>query len=179
MRALADAGRIRRFMEALGAEAKDDARAYFTGGATAVLSGWRPSTIDVDLKLVPESDLLLQAIPRLKERLQVNVELASPDDFIPVPVGWEDRSPFIARHGHLSFHHFDLYSQTLAKLERGHAQDLVDVRTMLDRGLIEAHRGLTYFDAIEPELYRYPAVDPASFRRAVQAAFGGPRRPAG
>jgi hypothetical protein len=23
------------------------------------------------------------------------------------------------------------------------------------------------FDAIEPQLYRYPAIDPASFRRAV------------
>ncbi len=29
---------------------------------------------------------------------------------------------------------------------------------------------------IEPELYRYPAVDPVTFRRAVEAAFGGGQR---
>ncbi len=166
--ALADAVRIRLFMEALGAEAREDARAYLTGGATAVLLGWRQSTIEVDIKLVPEHDALLRAIPDLKERLQVNVELASPIDFIPVPSGWEDRSPFIGRHGRLSFHHFDFYGQALAKLERKHAQDLVDVREMFDRGLIEASRTLAYFARIEPELYRYPAVDPPTFRQAVE-----------
>ena len=91
MRALAGGDRIRRFMQALAAEAREDARVYFTGGATAVLSGWRDSTIDVDLKLVPEQDALLRAIPALKESLELNVELASPADFIPVPPGWEDR----------------------------------------------------------------------------------------
>jgi len=30
---------------------------------------------------------------------------------------------------------------------------------------------LEYFGQIEPELYRYPAVDPTTFRRAVEAAF--------
>ena len=75
MRALADADRIRRFMTALAAESREDGRVYFTGGATAVLLAWRDSTIDVDLRLVPEQDLLLRAIPRLKEVLQLNVEL--------------------------------------------------------------------------------------------------------
>ncbi|MGH7644697.1 MAG: DUF6036 family nucleotidyltransferase [Gemmatimonadales bacterium] len=173
MRGLADPARIRRFMNALAPEAREDGRVYFTGGATAVLSGWRSSTIDVDLKLVPEQDALLRAIPRLKEELRLNVELASPADFIPVPPGWENRSPFIARIGRLSFHHFDLYAQALAKVERGHAQDLADVRDMLRRAVIEAPHALEYFDRIEPQLHRYPALDPAAFRRAAEAAFGG------
>ncbi len=172
MRALADRDRIQRFMEALGAEAREDARVYFTGGATAVLSGWRYTTIDVDLKLVPEQDVLLHAIPRLKESLHLNVELASPVDFIPVPPGWEDRSPFIVRLGRVSFHHFDLYAQALAKVDRGHSQDITDVGEMLGRALVERPRALEYFSRIEPELYRYPAIDPPTFRRAVQAAFG-------
>ncbi len=169
--ALAEAGRIERLMKALGAAARQDARAYFMGDATAVLLGWRQTTIDVDIKLVPEHDLLLRAIPDLKERLQINVELASPIDFIPVPSGWEDRSPFIVRRGRLSFHHFDLYGQALANLERKHPQDLVDVREMLDRGLIEASRTLAYFAQIEPELYRYPAIDPPTFRHAVETVL--------
>lgn len=167
MRALADAARIRRFMRVLGAAATAEARVYFTGGATAVLHGWRESTIDVDIRPVPEHDALLRAIPRLKEQLDINVELASPDHFIPVKPGWEDRSPFVAREGHVSFHHFDLYAQALSKIERGHAQDVGDVQEMLRRGLVEREALSAYFDAIEPLLYRYPALDPPSFRQAV------------
>ncbi len=140
---------------------------YLTGGATAVLHGWRASTIDVDIKIVPDSDRVFRAIPEIKERLQVNVELAAPDDFIPVREGWEDRSPFIAREGHLGFHHFDLHAQALSKIERGHVLDLADVQEMLGRGLIDRHRLLEDFTAVEPRLYRYPAIDGPSFRRAV------------
>jgi hypothetical protein len=99
------------------------------------------------------------------------VELASPDDFIPVRDGWSDRSPFIAQEGRLAFHHFDLSAQALAKIERGHAQDLLDVRTMLERGLITATGLREHFAAIGPELYRYPAIDPATFARALETAL--------
>lgn len=173
MRPLADAGRIRRFIDALGAGSSRPARVYLTGGATAVLCGWRESTIDVDLKIVPEHDEILRAIPRLKDTLPINVELASPDLFIPVPPGWEDRSPFVMQAGPLAFHHFDFSAQALAKIERGHVQDTLDVQAMLDRDLIDPRRVLEYFASIEPELYRFPAVDPPSFRRAVEVALRG------
>ncbi len=168
MRAVADAARIRMFMQALGREADVEATAYLTGGATAVLIGWRASTIDVDVKLVPESDRLLRALARLKNELRINVELASPGEFVPLPRGWEERSIFVDRIGNLSFRHFDPYSQALAKLERGHAQDLEDVRALVERGLVDPARARSYFDEIEPSLYRFPAVDPRSFRETVE-----------
>jgi hypothetical protein len=171
MRALADAGRIRRFMRALGAEAAEDGAVYLTGGATAVLLGWRASTLDVDILLLPEQESVLRAVPGLKNELDVNVELASPRDFIPVPGGWEDRSIFAAREGRLSFYHFDPYAQALAKIERGHTQDLEDVQALVERGLVDPSRALAYLDEVEEELYRYPAVDAASFRRRVEEAF--------
>ena len=158
-------------MRTLGAETDEDARVYFTGGATAVLFGWRDSTIDVDIKIVPDRDRLLRAIPGIKETLHINVELASPIDFIPVPEGWEDRSPFIRQEGRAFFHHFDLYAQALAKIERGHVQDVDDVREMLRRGLIDPVKGLEYFAAIESFLYRYPALDPRALREAVNEAM--------
>jgi hypothetical protein len=173
MRELADASRIQSFMRALGQVAAAPGRILFTGGATAVLLGWRPSTIDVDIKLVPDQDAILRAIPALKESLNLNVELASPDDFIPVREGWADRSPFVAQEGRLTFHHFELVSQALAKIERGHAQDLTDVRTMLDRGLVSAEHLRTEFAAIAPRLYKYPAIDPAAFARAVAEIVNG------
>jgi hypothetical protein len=76
MRLLADADRIRNLMRELGRAADTDTRIYFAGGATAVLMGWRTTTIDVDLKIVPERDAVFRAIQSLKDELQVNVELA-------------------------------------------------------------------------------------------------------
>ena len=171
MRALADRERIQRLIEAFGRAARDQVRIYLVGGATAVLLGWRATTIDVDLVVRPEDDTLLREIPGLKEALQINVELASPLDFIPVPPGWEDRGMFIAQRGQASFFHFDLYAQALAKVERGHRQDLEDVRAMIASGMVEPARALEYFARVELELYRFPAIDPPSFRRAVEEVF--------
>ena len=72
MRGLVDGERLRRFMAALGRESRSPARVYLTGGASAVLFEWRASTIDVDLKLEPDHDELLRAIPALKASLKVN-----------------------------------------------------------------------------------------------------------
>jgi hypothetical protein len=168
VRELADEARVHRFMRALGDAARTDGDCYLTGGATAVLLGWRSTTLDIDIELDPEQDEVLRALTTIKDELAVNVELASPADFIPLPEGWRERSLFIAREGRLSFKHFDLYSQALAKLERGHAQDVEDVRTMLARNLIEAARVDACFAEIEPELYRFPAIDAAAFRAGVE-----------
>jgi len=168
MRRPVDAERLHRFMRELGREAEGDVRLYFTGGATAVLLGWRMSTIDVDIKMEPESDRLFRALPGIKDKLEVNIELAAPDQFIPEIPGWKERSSFIAREGRLSFYHYDFYAQALSKIQRGHDQDLADVREMLARGLAEREELRQRFEQIEPQLYRYPAIDPKAFRRAVE-----------
>lgn len=171
MRELTDVERLQRLMEVLGDEARKPGRVYFTGGATALLFGWRRATVDVDLSFEGDAEMLLRHLPRLKENLRINVELASPADFIPELPGWRDRSLFIARHGRLDFHHYDLYSQALAKIERDHLLDVQDVDEMLKRGLVERPRLLDLFERIEPQLYRYPAIDAASFRRRVEAVL--------
>lgn len=164
--------RLQRFMVELAKAVRRPVDVYFTGGVTAIMHGWRDSTIDIDLTMVPESDELLRALPRLKESLSINIELAAPDHFIPAVPGWRERSTFIAREGAVSFFHYDLYAQALSKIERGHEQDLRDVRRMLDDGHVDRGQLLERFAQIEPELYRFPAIDPASFRRAVEQAVG-------
>lgn len=156
-------------MRLLADHAAGEGRVYFTGGVTALLMKWRATTVDIDMKMVPEQDALFRAIPAIKESLEMNVELAAPDQFIPALPLWEERSPLITRQGRLSFHHYDFYSQALAKIERGHSRDTGDVAAMLDLGLIDPRRTLDYFSQIEPYLYRYPAIDPPSFRLAVEA----------
>jgi hypothetical protein len=168
MRELTDADRLRRFMRALGGVAEEETTCYLTGGATAVLIGWRPTTLDVDISLDPDRDDVLAALARLKDELQMNIELASPGDFVPLPARWEERSPIVERQGRVTFRHFDPYSQALAKLERGHAQDRGDVDELIARGLVERGRLLELFSEIEPQLYRFPAIDPETFRQSVE-----------
>jgi hypothetical protein len=167
MREAVTAPRLRAFMRALAAEAREPGRIYLTGGASAVLRGWRASTVDIDITIVPESDRILRAIPDLKESLHLNVELASPADFVPPLPGWEGRSPFIAREGSIDFHDFDFYTQALAKIERGHRKDLSDVDSMIHDGLVDPKQLARLFAEIEASLYRYPAVDPNALRAAV------------
>ncbi|MGI8421958.1 MAG: hypothetical protein ACR2MU_06830 [Gaiellaceae bacterium] len=97
MREQADEERIRRFMRAIGRTAAHDGTCFLAGGATAVLVGWRATTVDVDIKLEPEQDEVMRALPQLKEEC---------------------------------------------------------------------------FDEIEPELYRFSAIDQAGFRVAVEDALG-------
>ena len=80
---------VEEFMGAFARGVKSPTRVYLVGGATAVMFGWRESTIEIDLKLISETDVL-KTIPEIKESLQVNVELASPDDFIPALPGVGD-----------------------------------------------------------------------------------------
>jgi len=167
MRERVTASRLLDFMRALGTEVRTDARVYLVGGATAVLLGWRDSTVDVDLKIIPD-DEVLKCIPSLKEALKINVELASPDDFIPEVPGWQERSQFIKREGKVDFFHYDLYMQALAKIERGHAMDINDVQQMINRRLIDPKRLPEFFEMIASQLYKYPAIDPTTFRKSIE-----------
>src|SRR6267142_4083421 len=149
MRQPVTADTLQVFMKALAAAVTTPSGIYLVGGATSVLLGWRTSTIDIDLKIIPESDEILRSLPQLKERLQVNIELAAPDDFIPELPGWQERSRFIQQEGKLSFFHYDFYAQALAKIERGHTKDLQDVDELFKNRLVEPELLLRLFSAIE------------------------------
>ena len=173
MRKPLDLARLRSFLTALGRVGQGAATAYLVGGASAVVEGWRPTTLDLDLRLEPERDDLLRAISHLKEEHQVNVEFASPLDFLPELPGWRDRSPFVNQEGPLTVRQFDFYSQALAKLERGFDQDISDVRAMVERGLITISELERLFEAITGDLYRFPTVDEAALRAALRRLSSG------
>jgi hypothetical protein len=166
-----DGGRIRALVKELARVTRQDTTIYLTGGATAVIEGWRASTVDVDLRLEPESDELLRRISTVKDELDLNVELASPPDFIPELPGWRERSPFVFQEGSVVVRHFDPYSQALSKIERGFAQDLDDVASMVNAGLVDPGRAQALFAEIEPHPFRYPAIDATAFRAKVARAF--------
>lgn len=167
MRSEMNKAKLEAFMVALGNRVRGEGAIYLTGGATAIWYGWRPMTIDVDIKPDPEPSGLFEALATLKNELDINIELAAPDQFIPAVPGWRERSIFIARHGSIEFFHYDPYGQALAKLSRGHNRDLHDVRSMLAEGMIKTAGLREKFASIEPQLIRYPALDADTFRTAV------------
>lgn len=168
MPAEASAERVREFLGRFGRAAPGPGTVFLTGGATALLLGWRTATLDIDLSMDPEPRGAFEAIARLKDDLDLNVEIVSPADFIPRLPGWRERRLYIETVGDIQFFHYDPCSQALSKLERGHQRDLDDVRQMLRLGLVRTEDLLRLLGAIEPELLRYPAVDPPEFRRKVE-----------
>ena len=167
MRSEMDKAKLETFMAELGKRVSGAGTIYLTGGATALWYGWRAMTIDVNIKPAPEPLGLFEALAKLKNELDINIELAAPDQFIPAVAGWQGRSLFIARHGFVEFFHYDPYGQALAKLSRQHPRDIHDVRSMVDDGLIIIGALREKFASIEPQLIRYPALDAATFRENV------------
>jgi hypothetical protein len=72
MRSTIDPQKIQQLMQALGREAQGSGSIYFTGGASALLIGWRSSTVDIDIRLDPEPPGIFQAIAKLKQELNMN-----------------------------------------------------------------------------------------------------------
>jgi len=168
MRQNIDSQKIEQLMQALGREAKGSGCIYFTGGVSALLIGWRESTVDVDIRLDPEPLGIFQAIAKLKQELNINIELASPHDFLPPLPRWRDRSVFIGKQGQISFYHYDFTSQALSKLSRGFDRDLKDIQAMYEQSLFSLSDLRDCFAAITPELIRFPSLNPDLFRTRVE-----------
>ena len=167
MRSKTDRRRLTEFLRALGARVTGPGTAYLTGGATALLHGWRDTTNDVDLSFDPEPGGVFEAIGALKNELDINVELASPAHFVPEVPGWRERSPSVARFGPLEVRHYDLRAPALFKLARGLDRDLRDVRAMILDGHLEFDSLRAAFDTTRDAMIRFPSLEPDRIERAL------------
>lgn len=168
MRRPLDSDRLNRVLESLGRACRGPGTLYLTGGATALLEGWRASTVDVDLRLDPEPEGVFAAIARIKEELDVNIELASPADFLPELADWRSESRLVGRFGPIEVRHYDFRGQALAKLARGFERDVADVRAMLDRQLVSCARLRAAFEEMDARLERFPRVDRGRLLRRLE-----------
>lgn len=161
--------RIELFLQRLGQRFRHPVRIYLVGGTTMVYEGFRPQSLDIDLKIEvadAHHSELLRAIATLKHELSINVEEASPADFIPLPTGAIERAAYVGRYGQLDVFHYDYYSIALSKIERSSEDDRADVLALLQSGRIEWDALERYFDEV---MTRYGEQslrqDPARFRR--------------
>ena len=137
------------------------------GGGTAVLSGWRPTSIDADLFAPDES--VFRDIQGIKERLNVNVEFARPEHFVPALPDSESRHVFIETVDRVSYYHYDPYAQVFSKIVRGFERDIDDARQFLRAGMVEPERLRGLVQQIPPSEYaKYPNLSQDAVRQAVE-----------
>lgn len=168
---------MRQLLEALGRACRGPGVLYLTGGASALLEGWRDSTVDVDLRLDPEPEGCFAAIAQIKQTLDVNVELASPADFLPELGSWRSESRLIGRFGPLEVRHYDFRAQALSKLARGFERDMTDARAMLELGLVTCDGLHAALAEMGPRLERFPRVDGDRLARRLEELCGAPEAP--
>jgi hypothetical protein len=142
-------------------------RVCLVGGGTAVYLGWRRSSIDVDL--FSDEQRVFRDIQELKERLNLNIEFARPEDFVPPLKGSADRHVFIDTIGSITFFHYDPYAQLLSKVVRGFERDLGDAREFVRSGMVDPARFRSLVAAIPDSAYaRYPSLSRGGVERAVE-----------
>ncbi|HEY5565612.1 MAG TPA: DUF6036 family nucleotidyltransferase [Gammaproteobacteria bacterium] len=151
---------------ARSAKPKRSYRIYLVGGGTAVLEGWRESSIDADL--YAKQDDIFRDVQDIKERLNLNIEFARPEDFVPPLEGSESRHVLIETVDRVSFYHYDPYAQLLSKVVRGFARDLADAKAFVRSGMVDPRRFKTLVQGIPDSAYsKYPRLSPAAVRAAV------------
>lgn len=145
---------------------------YLVGGGTAVLKGWRGSSVDVDL--YAEHDDIFRDVQAIKERLHLNIELVRPEHFVPPLKGSADRHVFIETVGCVSFYHYDPCAQLLSKIVRGFERDLVDARSFISSGMVDAEKFRGLVRAIPDSAWsKYPRHSPGAVRKAVDDFLSG------
>ena len=81
---------IEHFLTEVG-RTRQTGRLYLTGGAALVHRGIRPGqTLDIDIQITIDPGNLMAQIAQLKQKMNINIEFASPGDFLPLPAQWEE-----------------------------------------------------------------------------------------
>jgi hypothetical protein len=116
-------------------------RFYLVGGSVLVDLGLHEATLDIDYVVQADDPRALaefeRRLPHLKDELNVNVEPASPADFMPIPAGALGRSRYLRAYGRVSLYHYDYTTLALAKIARSAERDLADVELLLRSGVVD------------------------------------------
>ena len=172
MPADADRAHIERLLEAPGRRVRNPHTVHLVDGTSAVLVGWRDSTRDIDVRPEPDSDQLLEALSELKDQLDVNIELASPLDYLPDLPGWPDRSPYQGRYGQI-----DVRTSTSA-CRRWRSSSGASIRTWSTseprstRGLASADELESGWRQMQDRLFRFPSVNAEGVGRRLRDVLG-------
>lgn len=173
MRPKVDKPAIDSFLNTLGRNFRKPGRLYLVGGAALVHHGIRPgSTMDIDIEIsgINEGEMI-DAIRRLIQQLNINIEFASPRDFMPLPTQWMAQSEYIGRYGEIDAFYFDFYSIALSKMQRGSTLDINDVKLLLEQGVITLQELDSAYEEVLVQVGKgsYAKLDPQRFAERYTA----------
>lgn len=152
---------IEKFLNALGKLFHKPGRLYLAGGAALVHIGLRSGfTMDIYVAIeASDEDEMVTAIRTLVEKMQINVEFASPGDFIPLPTQWMAQARYIGRYGSIDVFYFDFNSLALSKISRGNDRDLIDVQLLLQQKLITLEALNGAYNEVLPRMGKRPYIN--------------------
>ena len=152
---------IEKFLNALGKLFHKPGRLYLAGGAALVHIGLRSGfTMDIYVAIeASDEEEMVTAIRTLVEKMQINVEFASPGDFIPLPTHWMAHARYIGRYGSIDVFYFDFYSLALSKISRGNDRDLIDVQLLLQKKLISLEALDAAYSEVLPRMGKRPYIN--------------------
>ncbi len=173
MRPNVDKARIEDFLKNLGRVFRKPGRLYLVGGAALVHLGIRSGfTQDIDVEVAGnDAGDMFTSIRGLVEQMNINVEFASPRDFIPLPSQWETHARYVGRYGSIDVFYFDFYSIALSKIDRGNTRDINDVKLLLEQGIITLEELDIAYREVLPQMGKgtYARLDPRRFAERYAA----------
>lgn len=173
MRADATREKITAFMKEIAGRAPRTGsyEVYFVGGGTAVYLGWRPSSVDVDV--YSDKDAVFRDVQKIKEDLQINIEFARPEHFVPPLKGSNGRHVPIETIGRVAFFHYDPYAQVLSKVVRGFKRDLEDAGQFIRTGMVDPAKLRSLIAGIPDSTFaKYPTLSRTAIENAVEGFLG-------
>ena len=151
---------IEKFLDALGKSFHKPGRLYLAGAALVHIGLRSGFTMDIDVAIeASDEDEMVTAIRRLVEKMQINVEFASPGDFIPLPTQWMAQARYVGRYGSIDVFYFDFYSLALSKISRGNERDLIDVQLLFQKKLITLEELDAAYNEVLPRMGKRPYIN--------------------
>ncbi len=128
---------ISAFLTELGAcYPLPDALVLLGGSALCLLGSNRP-TLDIDYVGDDlHKNALQRTIDQIAHELRIQVDAVPIDQFVPMPMGADQRRLFIGRFGRLEVFALDPYTIALSKLDRGFDTDIEDIVFLIHRNLV-------------------------------------------
>jgi len=129
---------IQDILRTMGMRVPPFSRLVLLGGSALLLLGSPRQTLDIDFigdDVHPNE--LHQLIIQIAKELKIHVEPVPLDEFIPIPMGSEERTIHMGPYGNLEIYIADPYSIAISKLDRGFETDIEDIVFLAREGYID------------------------------------------
>lgn len=154
---------IRNFLNRLSQQYSQPVKVYLLGGSALCFLGNPRRTVDIDCVVEFPTEEFTNTLEAVAAELQVEVEIISIDEFIPLPSNSTARHHKLEKYGSIEVFIFDPYSIALSKLARGFDTDIQDILYLLERGIIEISILIKFVEDAIPLAWDYD-IDPNDFR---------------